>query len=264
MDEYTRIAELLKAGKITVQEAEELLRALDERPLASETGGAEPPVDGAGALHVRLRSADLRVRTDPTLDEPVLETQDEPALRLERRHGGWRLSETRETSGLEGLLAFLKPARRVKASVRVPTEFDLSVAMGTGSLVTVGALGRIKFEAGQGKAQLEAARELRLEMGLGSLELGWAEGVHVELGQGNASLGLQLNKGAHRVESGMGRVAVTLLEGSDVRVKVSTGMGKVRVVGLSAEDDGGEVVVGEGSARLRIKTGMGDVEVRLP
>ena len=264
MDEYTRIAELLKAGKITVQEAEELLRALDERPLASETGGAEPPVDGAGALHVRLRSADLRVRTDPTLDEPVLETQDEPALRLERRHGGWRLTETRETSGLEGLLAFLKPARRLEASVRVPPGFDLSAEMGAGSLETAGALGRIELESGQGTVRIEAAREVRVELGQGSIELGRAEGARVELGQGNADLGLQLREGAHRVESGMGRVKVRLLEGSDVQVHTGTGMGRVRIEGSPAVHDGDTVVVGRGSARLKLETGMGDVEVRLP
>lgn len=265
MDEYTRIAELLESGKITAEEAQRLLEALEEAVRPGPSGG-----DGAVELAVRLRRAELSLVVREEASEPRLEAEVE-GVTLERAEGGWRLYDRSEGLDLGGLLGFLRGALLRQVALAVPPGTRVRLHLGQGTLRSQGRLGALEGELGQGTARIEEVVRVRFELGQGTLVVGRAEALDLELGQGTIEASARLAEGRHRVEAGMGTVRVGLLEGSDVRMRLESGLGSVRLIqGSRVRDEGQrrrgalEATLGSGRARLDVESGLGTVEVRLP
>ena len=266
MDEYTRIAELLESGKITAEEAERLLEALEE-----EARPTPAPADGSGAveLAVRLRRGEISLTVREELSEPRLEGGAEGMV-LERAGGGWRLYERASNLGASGLLGFLRGAVLRRVALAVPPGARVRLDLGQGTVRSRGRLARLEGDMGQGTVDLEEVDALRFELGQGTVRVGHAGALALELGQGTIEASARLTGGRHRVEAGQAKVRVDLREGSDVRVRLASGLGSVRLVqgGETREGKGPhaelEATLSSGRARLEVESGLGTVEVRLP
>ncbi|WP_456480957.1 SHOCT-like domain-containing protein [Oceanithermus sp.] len=266
MDEYTRIAELLESGKITAEEAQRLIEAREEEPPPPPPPGCEI---GAVELAVRLRRAELSLAVREEASEPRLEGEVE-GVTLERAEGGWRLYDRSDGLDLGGLLGFLRGALLRRVVLTVPAGTRVQLDLGQGTLRSKGRLAALEGELGQGTARIEEAMRVRFEVGQGTLIVGRAEALDLEVGQGTIEASARIAEGRHRVEAGMGSVRIDLLEGSDVRVRLTSGLGSVRLVQDGevrkgkGQHSGLEATLGSGRARLEVESGLGTVEVRLP
>lgn len=242
MDEYAKIASLLEEGRISPQEAEKLLAALDGPSPERKTAAA------GGSLRVQIDRVDLRVGVDPALGEPKVEAPDSLRLSLQHRENGWELKQqgSKLRIGLFDLFS-----KRHAARLLLPAGVGLDVRLGQGALSVHDPLPALRASVGQGSVDFTAVEEL-----------------DVQLAQGSISGRARLAGGSHRLSLGMGSVKLVLEKGSDLRLQLKTGMGEILVTGAvqhaskkpSARYEGS---VGEGRGMLKVSVGMGSVEVEV-
>ena len=242
MDEYGKIAKLLEEGKITPEEAEKLLVALDE---AGDPAPAAP-MTSRSSLRVRLDRADLHLRVDPEASEPRIVDAEGMKLRLDRKGEVWELTQAQKWP----ISFFNLAAKRRSLVLALPSGMGLELNIGQGSLEAEGPLPFLKAQLGQGRLRFERADGLSISLAQGSVE-------------GNA----RINEGVHQIKLGMGEVKLTLLEGSDLRLALKTALGEVALSGgLHGEGRGNNFsgALGEGRWLLKVSLGMGNVEVQTP
>ncbi|WP_457630160.1 SHOCT-like domain-containing protein [Oceanithermus sp.] len=244
MDEYAKIAGMLESGRISPEEAEKLLAALDE----AEPAAPESPRTGRW-LRARLDRADLTVRVDPRAGAPAVSGSEAGRLILEDGEDGWRL---RQKNARFRLSFFNLLTRRMSVELTLPPDAGLELRLGQGRVRIADRLPALTASIGQGQ-----------------LDFAGAEGLDVQLAQGSVSGRARLSGGSHRLSLGMGSLKLALEEGSDLRLQARTGMGEISVTGslqyagekAAARYEG---VVGEGRGLLKISVGMGTVEVEVP
>jgi len=242
MDEYTKIASLLREGKISPDEAEKLLDALDE----FESG--RPQVVRSGLLRARLDRADLLVRVDPAINEPEVEAPAALNLELQKDGDGWSL---KQKGGKVRVGLFDLFGKRHSVGLTLPAGVGLELRLGQGALRVADPLPALRAKIGQGSADFATVEE-----------------VDLQLGQGSISGRARLSGGSHQLGAGMGSVRLILEEGSDLRLQLKTGMGEISVTGSlqytspkpTAKFEG---VVGEGRGSLKVSVGMGNLEVEV-
>jgi hypothetical protein len=258
MSEQERIQALLQAGKITQQEADLLLSALDDGdaarqadPTLNETVGQPqyaPPASsgqtgwqpqGLRWARVKLTAGQLEVRLDPSLQMPVVEGQ------AEVRQVGSDLEITPSTvnsSFLGGLLG-----RQDSLELRLPAGWGLDL---DGKAVQV---------------EVEGVAFLKGRVAVGNVELSAVQGIDLEVTAGNLEGALLLCEGQHRLRVSMGNAELDLLPGSSVQLRPGVSMGNLEIKGFSRSyaADGSEVLqVGEGKATLEVSVRMGNLEVK--
>ncbi len=242
MDEYEKITKLLEEGKISPEEAEKLLAALDE----SESPPS--PAAAGGWLRAQIDRADLNVRVDPVANEPRMEAHGAGGLELRREAGGWALRQ--KGRGLRiGFFNLL--AKRQNVELVLPAAVGLDLRLAQGVVSVADPLPALRAHVGQGKVEFAGTEEL-----------------DVQLAQGSVSGRVRLAGGSHRLNLGMGSVKLVLEEGSDLRLQLKTGMGEIAVTGAlqhasekaAAKFEG---VVAEGTGLLKVSVGMGSVEVEV-
>jgi len=242
MDEYAKIAKMLEEGKISPQEAEKLLAALDEP--APQTS----PAAVGNSLRARIDRADLLVRVDPAISEPKVEAPAALNLELQKDSDGWSL---KQKGGKIRVGFFDLFSKRHAVELALPVGVGLDLNLGQGALKVADSLPVLRARIGQGGADFAAVEEVDLQIGQGSIN-------------GRA----RLSGGSHRLGAGMGSVKLVLEEGSDLRLQLKTGMGEISVTGSlqysspkpAAKFEG---VVGEGRGLLKVSVGMGNVEVEV-
>jgi len=247
MTEQERIQALLKAGKITQQEADLLLSALDEGEAAVEEArktmgeqyatpaAADGPPEGLRWVRVRLMAGQLEARLDPDLEQPVIEG---PA---EVRPLGDDLEVVPNWSAggfLHGLLG-----RTDTLELRLPPGWGLEV------------------DGKAGQIEAEGIAFLRGRVAVGNVELRAVEGIDLEVTAGNIEGSLLLRDGAHRLRVSMGNAELDLLPGSSVRLNPSVSTGSQEIQGFDYGSSGVRQL-GDGRASLEVALRMGNLEVR--
>lgn len=248
MTEQARIQALLKAGKITQQEADLLFSALAEGEAAAQQAQAvvgeqhAPPgpanwqPEGLRWVRVRLTAGQLEARLDPALELPVVEG---PA---EVRRVGADLEivpETMNAGFLNGLLG------------RMGT-LELCLPPGWG----------LEVEGKAAQVEAQGIDFLKGRVAVGSVELEAVKGLDLEVTAGNIEGSLLLQEGTHQLRVSMGNAELDLLPGSSVRLSASVSLGNQEIKGLERNPNGGDRQLGEGRARLEVSVRMGNLEIK--
>jgi hypothetical protein len=269
MTERERVQALVEEGKITEEEAQLLLEAIDEADVAeaeadafvagvsSDTGSeptspsapTPPPQpdrpaspQGSGAprvesptglrwLTIKMMAKNLEIRVDESLSEPQVEGAE-----LERDGSGWRI----ETQKLEGLLS------RFGGAVGEAFELDIRLPPEVG----------VSLDAKAGNVEVKDVPFFRGRVAAGNVELTRVRGIDLELKAGNLDAELLLAEGEHRVQVSMGNADVEILRGSSVRINGRASMGSLNMKGPSK--------LGEGKASLDLLVKMGNLDVMVP
>jgi len=246
MTEQERIQALLQAGKITQQEADLLLSALEEDEAAAEEAektteqyaapaAADRPPEGLRWVRVGLMAGQLEARLDPDLEQPVVEGPAEVRplgddLVVVPKWSAW--------SFLHGSLG-----RTGTLELRLPPGWGL------------------KVDGKAGQIEAEGIAFLRGRVAAGNVELRAVEGLDLEVTAGNIEGSLLLRDGTHRLRVSMGNAELDLLPGSSVRLNPSVSMGNQEIRGFDYGLSGVRQL-GEGQASLEIALRMGNLEVR--
>ncbi len=249
MSEQERIQALLQAGKITQQEADLLLSALEEGDAAAQqadqniseaVGQAQyaPPQQPQGLrwARVKLTAGQLEARLDPNIQTPVVEG---PA---EVQQKGADLEVMPETTGgslLGGLLG-----RVGSLELRLPPGWGLEV------------------DSKAAEIEVEGVAFLRGRVAAGNVELKAVEGLDLEVTAGNIEGSLRLHEGQHRLRVSMGNAELDLLPGSSVRLEANVSLGNQEIRGFDRTAHGTTRQLGEGRAALEVTVRVGNLEVR--
>ncbi|MGK0617443.1 hypothetical protein [Meiothermus cerbereus] len=247
MTEQERIQALLQAGKITQQEADLLLSALDEGEAAVEEArktmgeqyaapaAADGQPEGLRWVRVRLMAGQLEARLDPGLKRPVVEGS------AEVRPLGEDL-EVVPNWFAEGFLHGLL-GRTGTLELRLPPGWGLEV------------------DGKAGQIEAEGIAFLRGRVAVGNVELRAVEGLDLEVTAGNIEGSLLLRDGTHRLRVSMGNAELDLLPGSSVRLNPSVSTGNQEIRGFDYGSSGVRQL-GDGQASLEVALRMGNLEVR--
>jgi len=253
MNERERIQALLEAGKISQDEANILLSALDESDQASQEAGpifdaanqqfrAEPTLSSAvdpslNWVRVELTAGNLEVRVDPSLSEPVASG----GLSLEKDGQNYRAG-----SGDDGgIFSFFKSGSFSESSLALPAGYGLEVNTRAGN-VTVHSVPYLKGKVTAGQL---------IAYGVG--------GVDVEVRAGNFEGSAALTSGQHRINVSAGNAELRLEPQSDYRLRGQVVMGNLETTGRYQNHGGGlhqsvNVLHGQGKADLRVDVKMGN------
>lgn len=267
MPTVTEILEGVAAGRIDPAEAARLLDAAQDPqappPPPPPTPPPPPPEGAAGAapprtpvvpevsrLTLRATSRKVRLVGDPTVATVAVDGQH--AVRRE----GSTLVVTAEGERFPADDAFtlLSTGRWRDVAdrfglggdvrVRVRPDLPVDVEVIAGSLTVEGptAVERVRVTAGSARVA------------------GVTRPIDVLVQAGSATLEGVISHGSSRVRAESGSVTVTLLPGSDVRVRPEAQLGKV-VTDPALHR--GELVVGTGAAELDVEVVMGSATVRV-
>lgn len=263
MEERARIEALLASGKITPEEADLLLSALDEANQTFDqvdaavkqiqvepTESAQPqstgyqPNDNLRWVKVELTAGNLTVNVDPSALEP----------RITSKHGlsdvqvvpegqNYRISASGEKDA--GWFGFLRGATFADVEVVVPSGFGLEVNSRAGNVTVSGTpYLKGKVSAGQLVAQ----------------DIG---GLDVEVRAGNFEGSAHLTEGPHRLSVAAGNAELKILPESDYRLSGHVVMGNLETSGRYQNSGSGmrqsvNVLHGQGRADLRVDVKMGN------
>ncbi|RDI94831.1 hypothetical protein DV704_10190 [Meiothermus sp. QL-1] len=193
MDERSRIRNLLEEGRITREEAELLLSALEEAP----SGPASPPPEGLRWVRVRMVAGEIEARLEPSLGEPVVE-------------GAAEVRSIEE--GLQVEPSFL--GRMGTLELRLPAGWGL------------------ELEAKAAQVEAQGLPFLRGRVTAGNVELQEVEGLDLEVVAGNVEGSLLLKSGQHRLRVFLGNAELRFLPESSVRLRTQVGAGRRELRGF--------------------------------
>ncbi|MDX2004337.1 MAG: hypothetical protein SFU83_03590 [Meiothermus sp.] len=256
MNERNRIEALFQSGKITREEADLLISALEEGSKAEDYAYkamdenlGQPQVSHQPAgwqpdglpqnlrwIRLRLLAGELEVKLDPSLQSPVVaEGQAEV-----RPSGGdvEIIPQMVKSSFLGGLLSGMPVG---SLEIRVPPGWGLDL------------------DSKAGNVEVDGIDYLRGRIAAGNVELERVKGLDLETSAGNIEGTLLLTEGRHRLKVSMGNVDLDLLEGSSVRLDAGVSMGNLA---MNGNFQPGTSIVGGGSASFDLAVRMGNLEVR--
>lgn len=253
----TRVQELVSAGKLTAEEAAELLRGAppepDPAPIpeAPTTAAADAPP----RLFVELAAATISIRGRPDVIEPRL-VHANRGINLRATSQGWVLANRPVPdlpSALDWVRAGLSTLAPGDVELEVPeafTELDLRVLSGDIDVRDVRAHVRILLTAGD-------------------VDLDRVGGFDVTARTGSVRVRARVAEGRHRVQALTGDAELVLDPGSSAELELSTLFGRVDAPRLKLDRRGAgartcDAKVGDGTARIRVETVAGDIDVRTP
>jgi hypothetical protein len=179
--------------------------------------------------------------------------------------------------------------RSPEVTVEVPTESDVELHSGNGSLQLTGVHGSMDVKTGNGAIQLNDVKGgLRVSSGNGAINVRRAEGTlnassgngeltaegrlsQFEVGSGNGSVTVDLEPGtvlssSSRATSGHGSITVSATRDLKADVDLSTGHGSVHcdlpLLSQTSRDRHIEGSVNGGGPSLRLNSGSGSVTLR--
>ncbi len=279
MNEQARIEALFEEGKLTREQADALLAALEESTPSHEAPAAvaaaapghvnhvrEPlPVEPEAAptrpqqaapqepanlkwLTVDVLAGEVRVRVDDTIDFPVaVEGQ------VEQADDGARISQLRSDHPGNFLEKIIDTARASSVRVAIPRGWGVRLDIKGGESHVDGA---VPYVSGTVRA--------------GSVNIEETSGINLEVNAGEVRAGLRLLGGNHRISTTAGSARLKLLRGSNTAVQARTTVGgirspelKVRESGLSAEARGVVSVgtTGEATSTLTVSVVTGEIRL---
>lgn len=247
MTEQERIQALLQAGKITQQEADLLLSALEEgetavrqaqeavgEPYAPEPAGWQP--EGMRWVRIKLTAGQLEARLDRGLEMPIVEGS------AEVRRAGADLEVVPEQVNLGFLSGLL--GRMGSLELRLPPGWGLEI------------------DSKAAQIEAEGIEFLKGRVAAGNVELDAVRGLDLEVTAGNIEGSLLLAEGQHRLRVSMGNAELDILPGSSVRLLPSVSLGNQEIKGFERSPNGGAWQLGEGRASLEVSVRMGNLEIK--
>ena len=268
MSDEARIRALLEEGKITQEEAERLLAALQEIDEESVTENVEDadventeieatetastveaiskdvPASSAKPrawVEVNLSAGSLNVSVDPSLEEPTFFTKGHGEGSLERDGEDWRARFKSEGRSWFGSKSF-------SVTLRIPEGYGVGLD---------GRAGAVELNVPYLKGKMRA----------GTLQARRLNGLDFDMRAGPLELTLLLQEGEHRLDMRAGAALLTLLSGSSVKI---TGDGTAGGLGLPETFTRDNHVarasfagtLGAGAATLALQQKVGSLVVR--
>jgi hypothetical protein len=255
MNERQRIEALFQSGKITRDEADLLLSALEEgsraeeyaykamddnlgKPQATHQPAYQPNgyPQGLRWARIRLLAGELEAKLDPSLQTPIVSEGQ-----AEIRQNGQDIEiipQMVKSSFLGGLLSGMPVG---SLEIRLPPGWGLDL------------------DSKAGNVEVEGIDFLKGRIAAGNVDLERVKGLDLETSAGNIEGSLLLTEGQHRLRVSMGNVDVDLLEGSSVRLQAGVSMGNMDTKGNFQP---GTATVGSGNANFDVAVRMGNLEVR--
>lgn len=265
MSERERIGALLEAGKITQDEANLLLSALEEADQAVNEADQAVSQTVAGKAGFAQEAAP-QASSEPRAPSETWVQGDAASLRWVKVRllaGALeaKLDESLTQPQVEGHAEVYQEGQDLMVTAKLPVGNFL------GMLGNVGTV-ELRLPSGWGldidtkAAQIEASRIafLKGRVAAGNVELDGVEGLNLEVTAGNVEGSLRLLEGAHRLRVTLGNAELKLEEGSSARVAANVSMGNLDLRGLSGP--GGNAQVGEGRAALEVAVRMGNLEIK--
>jgi hypothetical protein len=259
------ILEQVASGDLSPEEADQLLRALNEEPPPAGKEPASPEqirtvkvTAGFGALVIagdpNVVSAEIEGRHTASVEGDVLvirgdqtTDEDEDAPGAFTIHLGGRHRRRVKRFHLGGL-AF---GDRSNLRIRMHPSLALNARIDAGPLAINGIVGPIRARSAAGPIVIE----------------GFEGPLDVSVNAGAVRAAGRLTHGESRIRSDAGAVRVELDPSSNVRIRAEAALGKVVVL----DDTGGkrgrfgsdrhEATIGDGAATLRVETAMGSIHV---
>ncbi len=288
MSDRDRVNLMVEEGKITPEEAERLLSALEdigglegemddlEREAAQEDGGgtsAGVPIGSASSaaeavpasspqdlrwVRVSILAGDLDIRGDASLSEPLIDSdQDNVTLSREGNDFVIALAKREKTARREGVDGFLDGIGEfVSGIVGRIGDLDIRVPAGFGVMI----------DSKAGDVDVRGVAFVKAKLLAGDIDLHDIGGIDLSMSAGDVDATLLLTKGQHRVKVSAGDVDVRLLSGSSVTVAGSVSMGDIEAekpleafrTGMGGNLSGR---LGAGEAKLELSVSAGDLEV---
>ena len=149
---------------------------------------------------------------------------------------------------------------------------DVNLETGSGDITVTGATGtRLRLNTGSGGVKLRDGKvtELQVETGSGDIEATNTSGdeVSFETGSGNIDVALMTAFHSLHIETGSGDVTLAVPSNVGAQVDLDTGSGDIDLGGLTLqvrklERDHVTGTLGDGSGRLSVETGSGNVRLQ--
>ncbi|HLQ69155.1 MAG TPA: DUF4097 family beta strand repeat-containing protein [Gemmatimonadales bacterium] len=149
---------------------------------------------------------------------------------------------------------------------------DVSLETGSGDITVSGTSGaRLRLNTGSGGVTLRdgKASDLMVETGSGDIEATNTSGdqVSFETGSGNVDVALVATFRSLRIETGSGDVTLRVPQTLGAQVDLDTGSGDIDLGGLTLqvrrlEHDHITGTIGDGSGRVSVETGSGNVRLQ--
>lgn len=261
MNERERIKALLDAGKITQDEANLLLSALEEGDEAARQADqaltdtvGEPKLQAETPnwfphnirwVKVRLTAGELEATLDPSLSQPAIDSQ------AEVRQSGQDLEVIPQSPAGSFLSGIFGGIGVGQVKVRLPAGWGLDV------------------DSKAAQIEAEGIQFLKGRVMAGNVELEGVGGLDLEVSAGNIEGSLLLKEGQHRLRVSMGNADLDLLSGSSVKLNASVSMGNLETKGFAGYAQTPDAstrplghVLGDGKANLDLSVRMGNLEVK--
>lgn len=232
----SRVQEMVSAGKLTPEEAAELLRGAEVPETPSVTAADAPP-----RLHIQLTAASISVRGRPDVLEPRL-VHANRGIHLRATRDGWVLAN-RAVPDLPAALDWV----RAGLSTLAPGDVEIEVPESFSELDLRVLSGDIDVRDLKG--------HVRVTLTAGDVDLDHVGGFDVTARTGSVRVRGRIAEGRHRVQLYTGDAELVLDPGSSAELELSTMFGRV---------DARSAKVGAGAARIRVETVTGDIDVRTP
>ena len=263
-----QILEDVAAGRLDPAEASRLIDAAGPKAADSSastagstfTGKPAPPaVPDIERILVRATSRRVRIVGDPSVATVAIEGQHQV------RRDGSTLVVTGEVEPIptDDAFTLLSGGRWREVAGRVQHGFGAGLEL----RVRVRPDLPVGVEVIAGSVQVEGARALdHLRVTAGSLRVRGAENPFDLLVQaGSAQVEARLTRGHSRMRCESGSLQLSLLPGSDVRVRADVQLGRfVTEPERQGRDKNRDVVVGTGAAEIDAEVVMGSVTVKVP
>lgn len=251
-----KVKELLEQGKITPEEAEELLAGHKQPELKQIS---LPSTGNECILRMNLRAGDLNIKGNPNLTAPQMVGYNTEGIHIRTEGNSWILEDQRSFdmgSGnfLDKMVGMFGKFRPVHVNLEVPTTLEgLEVHLLAGDLDIRGVPTYVKVNVQAGDIDIEGVT-----------------GFDVSAKAGDVDITADLQNGKHGIELLAGDLDLNLSPSSSARVNVNLTAGDFDARGIpttkhSNHVTGGkyEAVLGNGEASVTININAGDVDLRV-
>lgn len=299
LSDRERVIVMLEEGKISRQEAEQLLEALGEvdevqstlkavdseiRETAAQALENDSETDknkearaekgpftketetslkekSMGWLVIEMLAGDLAVKLDPSLSEPKIISGK---ANLEKKDKTYIVQRSKTKVNNSG--DPLKDLGTMVVGFISGLHGDLELAIPKGFAVEVNSKA--------GDVDIEGAAFLRANLLAGDLDAKNIGGIDLQMAAGDVDLSLLLLEGSHNIRLAAGDVDVRLMPGSSVKLEGSVSMGDFKLLAPESIEPSLEInktmmggdfkaELGEGNAYLNIDLSTGDIEVKI-
>ena len=206
-----RVQALVAEGKLTAEEAEQLLSG--EVRVTGETPQGKVP----RRMTVKLTGTNVQVYHDASVSTPQVSTQGEGRVELRSTPDGWLLRRDDQQEGwLKGLMGGWM-AGGLKVDLRLPPDFlDLDIDLMGGNL-------RLH----------DLGARVRAKLAGGNLTLGQVSALNVNVTGGNVNATCHLGSGEHSLKVTGGNANLTVFDPDRVHLSAHVIGGNLRTPGFS-------------------------------